>query len=238
MVYQQIVFDNSTSENSPTFNVNNAPFCAKAKLLSAHIPLSFDTTGPQNNTVAIRENGTVRLVTLKPGNYTAATFPQALKTALGGSYDVTYDELARNLKITNATVQFSILGLAGGTTAYQQLGKGRENESTPANSWQGTAVSNFTGTNSLLIVSSDLISPSFQVAGQNVSALGMIEINGQPNSYFKWDSPGDWLTVDAYLSYVRFRFLDARTLHEVHFRGAAWSLQMAIVTDSDDVSTY
>ena len=237
MVYSQLVFSNTTTESSPMFTMGSK-YVAKAKILKAHIPMSFDPTGSQSNSVAIRENGTVRIVQIKPGFYTAATFPAALQTALGGDYTVTYDEIKRNVVITNPNVSFSILPLSGGTTAFAQIGKGRDNESTAGNSWQGEAVSNFTGTNSLLLVCSELVSREFIVAGSNVAALALIELDAQPGSYMTWENNGDWLEVGSNLSFARFRWLDARTLQEIDFRGASWSLQIGILSDDDDQVTY
>ena len=237
MVYQQIVFSNTSTDSSPMFTLGKSPYIAKAKILSAHIPLSFDTTGVQSNSVAIRENGVVRIVRIKPGFYNAQSFPAALQTALGTGYTVTYDEVKRNLKIDNPNVLFSILPLSGGTTAFAQLGKGRDNESLPSNSWQGEAVSNFVGTNSLLLVSSEIVSRDFEIAGANVSALALIELDGPPGSYITWHNYGSWVDVGGHASFVRWRFLDSRTLQEVDFRGASWCVQLGIVTDEDDVTT-
>ena len=178
MVYQQIVFSNTSTDSSPMFTLGKSPYVAKAKILSAHIPLSFDTTGVQSNSVTIREDGVVRIVGIKPRFYNAQSFPAALQTALGTGYTVTSDEVKRSLKIDNPNVLFSILPLSGGTTAFAQLGKGRDNEFLTSNSWQGEAVSNFVGTNSLLLVSSEIVSRDFEIAGANVSALALIELDG------------------------------------------------------------
>ncbi len=238
MVYSQIVFNNTTAESSPVFTLSQSPYVARAKVLSGHIPVSFYTTGSQSNSVAIREDGVVRIVQIKSGFYNASTFPAALQSALGGGYVVVYDEVKRNLLITNPTINFSILPLTGGTTAFAQLGKGRDNESNPSHSWQGEAVSNFAGTNSLLLVSSELVSREFSVAGMNVAAIGLIELDAQPGAYAIWKNQGGWLDVGSNLSYVRWRFLDARTLQEVDFRGASWSLQLGVLSDDDDPVTY
>ena len=119
MVYQQLIFDSSASAdtNSPTFNVFQSPYIAKFKLRTAQVPTTFQSTGRQNNVVAIRENGTVRYLTLPSGDYNATTFPPMLQTALGNGYTVSYDDIQRNVKIENPNVTFSILGLDGGTSA-------------------------------------------------------------------------------------------------------------------------
>lgn len=44
--------------------------------------------------------------------------------------------------------------------------------------------------------------------------------------------------MDGSLSFVKFRFLDSRTLDEMDFRGASFSLQLGILSGADDVVTY
>lgn len=187
MVYQHYLFDSGTTgePNPPTFLTPRAPHVAKFKVLSVMIPLTFYTTGPQNNQVAKRENGSVRYVRIPPGNYNAASFPLALQTALGGNYSAHYDDIQRNVRIENSNQSFSILGLQGGTTAFDQLGMTRTGESPVANSFEG-GVSNFTGTVSLLLVSTQLMSRDIVLASNEaMNALALIELSGEPGSYIK-----------------------------------------------------
>ena len=138
MTYSIYVLDSSDAPNpnAPTFGISANPFVARFKVLSAHIPATFRSTGSHNNTIAIRENGgTPRILNIPPGDYNPGTFPGVLKNLLGGSYDVVYDETQRNIKVTNPNVSFSILGLSGGTNAFGILGKSRDNDSTSANAW-------------------------------------------------------------------------------------------------------
>lgn len=240
MVYQQYVFnsDATSDPNAPMFNMGRSPHVAKFKILSVNVPLSFYTTGRHNNTVAIRENGTVRYVTLTEGSYNAATFPSLLQNALGSGYFVTYNESQRSLKIDNANVSFSILGMDGGTTAYSQLGARRQGESTPGNSWRG-GVANLTGTSGLLLVSSELFTKDVCFANvESVNCLAMIELNTPQNSYMLWENKGGYVDSDVTLSYCRFRFLDSKTLNEVDFRGAGYTIQLGVLTDSDDPVTF
>lgn len=236
MVFAQYLFDSNGTQdpNSPTFSVHRSPFVTRFKVLSAHVPVSFYTTGRQNNVVAIRENGTVRYISLPYGNYTSANFPQALQDALGGTYVVTYDEVQRNLKVTNPGVTFSILGLDGGTTAYSQLGSLRTGESATGNTFQG-GVSNFTGTYSLLLVCSELMTRDVCYANNSaVNCIGLIEVDTQPGSILHWRNPGSYLEMGANLTTCKFRFLDSLTLNEVDLRGQGFSIQLGILTDLDD----
>ena len=240
MVYQQYVFnsDATNDPNSPTFNLGRAPNIAKFKILSCNVPLSFHTTGRHNNVVAIREDGNVRYVTLPEGSYNSASFPQLLQDSLGGTYTVTYDETQRNLRIENNSVTFSILGLDGGTSAYFQLGARRQGESPAGNVFQG-GVSNMTGTQALLLVSSELFTRDLCFANlESVNCLAMIELNTPVGSYMHWRNPGGYLDSGVPMSYCRFRYLDSQTLNEIDFRGAGYTIQLGILTDDDDDVTY
>jgi hypothetical protein len=240
MVYQQFIFDSSASAdaNSPTFNIFRSPYVAKFKILTAQVPTTFHSTGRQNNIVAIRENGTVRYVVLPYGDFTAVTFPGMLQTALGAGYTVTYDESQRNVKIENATVDFSILGLDGGSTAYSQLGAKRVGESPTSHTFQG-GVSDFTGTSSLLLVSSELLTQDvIYCANASLNVIALVELHSPQGSYVHWENPANWLTMGANLSYCKFRFLDSKTLNEVDFRGAPFTIQLAVLTGEDDETLY
>ena len=238
MVYSHFIFDSTTAQdtNAPTFPLAQNPYVSRFKILSCHIPLTFRTTDTHNNQIAIRENGgDVRFVTIPVGDYTAASMPGVLKSVLGGTYDVVYDEVQRNLKITNPNVNFSILGLASGTTAFRILGKGRDNDSTAANSWQWTAISNFSGAHSLLLVCNELLTKDVTyVNNQTINCIGMVELNSPNGSYMHWRNAGSYLDMGTNLSYCKFRFLDPSTLREVDFRGAGFQIQMAILSDDDD----
>jgi len=241
MVYSQYLFDSGTTNNpnSPEFFTPRNPFVARFRIFSAVIPLTFYTTGKQNNTLAIVENGVKRSVTIPPGNYNSSSFPAQLKNALGGSYLVFFDENQRNIRIENPNVTFSILGLDKGTTMFNQIGMSRTGESQAGNSYQG-GVSNFTGTTSLLLVSSELSSPDIVVAGNEaINALALIELTEQPQSYMRWENPGTgFVEMNRTMNSVRFRFLDSRTLQEVDFRGQGFTIQVGILTDSDDPVSY
>ena len=133
-------------------------------------------TGSQNTVVAIREDGVVRRVSIAEGKYNTASFPPMLQTALGNCYTVTYDEIQRNIRIDNPTMNFSILYLDGGTTAYEALWMRREGESPVGLTYQG-GISNFTWTNSLLMVTSELITRHGILAGNNgISCLALVEL--------------------------------------------------------------
>lgn len=240
MVYQQYILDSSTAadSNSPTFTMYGSPFIAKFKLLSAHVPCTFNSTGSQNNIVAIRENGTVRQVALPHGDFSAATFPGVLQTALGPGYTVTYDEAQRNIKITNDSVDFSILGLNGGTTAYAQLGAKRDGESSVGRVYQG-GVSRLTGTQTLLLVCSELMTRDiFYASNTSMNVIAQVELDSPQGSYVYWTNPGTWVTMGANISYCKFRWLDASTMNDVDFRGAPFTIQLAILTDFDDTHMY
>jgi hypothetical protein len=240
MGYQQFIFDSSASAdaNSPTFNMFRAPYISKFKLLTAQVPTTFHSTGRQNNIVAIRENGTVRYVTLPYGDYSAASFPGMLAARLGSGYTVSYDESQRNIKIENGAVDFSILGLDGGTTAYSQLGWRRQGESPTARAFQG-GVSDFSGTSSLLLVCSELITQDVMYAANpSLNVIALVELHSPQGSYVYWENPGNWLTMNSHISYCKFRFLDSKTLNEIDFRGAPFTIQLAVLTGEDDEYIY
>lgn len=240
MVYQQWIFDSSasTDTNSPTFNVFRSPYIARFKLLTCQVPATFQSTANHNNRIAIREDGTVRTVLLPPGDYTPVSFPGVLQSALGQGYTVSYDESQRNVKISNATVNFSILGLDGGTTAYAQLGWKRQGESAAGHTFQG-GVSNLTGPASLLLACPELLTRDITYAANpSLNVIGLVELNSPQGSYVHWENPGSWLTVGTNISYCKFRFLDSNTLQEIDFRGAPFVIQLAVLTDEDDGTLY
>ncbi|KAJ3052674.1 hypothetical protein HK097_005877 [Rhizophlyctis rosea] len=196
-------------------------------------------TGNHNNQIAIREGSAVRYVKIPVEDYNAQSLPGVLKTALGGDYDVVYDKAQRNIRISNPNVTFSILGLAGGTTASSILGKGRENESTPANSFQGNGISNFSGTSSLLLVCNKLLTQDvIFVNNQSVRCVALIDLNSPNGAYCHWRNPGGWLDMGANLSYATFRFLDPGTLQEIDFRGMGFTLQLGVMSDDDDAVMF
>ena len=241
-MYSLYVLDSTSADNTnaPTFPIASNPYVARFKVLSCHVPSSFRSTGTNNNQIAIREEGNgVRMVQIPVGDYNAASIVPALKSALGGTYDVVYDETQRNLKITNPNVPFSILGLQSGTTAYQLLGKGRDNESVSSNTFQGKAVSNFSGPSSLLLVCNELLTKDvIYVNNQSINLIGLVNLTSQHGSFIHWLNPGSYLEMGANLSYARFRFLDPSTLQEIDFRGLGFSLQLAVLSDLDDAVMY
>lgn len=243
MVNTHYVFDSGYTDepNSPTFITARTPFIARFKVFSVTVPLTFYTTGRQNKTVALREQNKpneIRYVTVPPGNYNAATFPVVLQTSLGGSYRVTYDETQRNLNIENPNVMCSVLGFTGGTTMFDQIGMTRTGESEVGYRFQG-GVSNSNGTSSLLLVSGELSSRDLMVANNEaINALALIELCEQPQTFMKWENPGGYLVMGQNLKYIRFRFLDARTLRDIDFRGGCFTVQLGVLTDFDDPVSY
>ena len=239
MVYSLFVLDSSTADNpnAPTFTIARNPYVAKFKVVSCHLPSSFRTTGNHNNRIAIRENGVVRTVTIPPGDYSSATMPAAIKSALGGDYNVTYDETNRNIKITNPNVSFSILGLQGGTTAFAQLGNGRDMESNAGNTFQGNAVSNFTGPSSLLLVCNELLTRDMVLLNnQSLNAIALVDLTAPQGSYVHWKNSASFLDSGVSVGYCTFRFLDPQTLNQIDFRGLNFTIQLAVCSDDDDVT--
>ena len=237
MVYSHYIFDSTTAQetNSPTFPIAENPYVSRFKILSCHIPLSFHMTDSHNNQIALWETGVLRIVTIPVGDYNAATMPGVLKSVLGGSYDVVYDETQRNLNTTNPDVQFSILRLSGGTTAFRILRKGRDNDSPLANLWQGNAISNFSGPHSLLLVCNKLLTKDvIFVNNQTINCLGMVEVKSPNGSYMHWRKPASFLDMGTNLSYCKFWFLDPSTLRVVDVRGASFQIQMATLSNDDD----
>lgn len=82
------------------------------KLLSANIPSGFYNINSSNNNLYISD-GTLRTITLSPGNYSSTTIVSALTTALNSSgspfvFTVTYSQITMKLNIS-ATGAFTIL---------------------------------------------------------------------------------------------------------------------------------
>ncbi|KAJ3049066.1 hypothetical protein HK097_009902 [Rhizophlyctis rosea] len=92
-----------------------------------------------------------------------------------------------------------------------------------------------TGTQALLLVSSELFTRDLCFANlESVNCLAMIELDTPVGSYMYWKNPGGYLDSGVPMSYCRFRFLDSNSLNEVDFRGAGFTIQLAILTDDDD----
>lgn len=238
-MYQQYLLDSGVGHdaNFPTFLIPPSNF-AYFKIASATVPLSFYPTGSQNNQVAIRENGTVRLVTIPPGSYNAVTFPTVLQTALGGSYQVTYDNNQKNIKITNSS-NFSILDLSGGTTAFAALGMAKYGgESTPSQTFQAGA-SDFGGTRALLLVSQDLFSKDIIVGNlQSVNALALIDVSSPNDTVMQWENNGDYVTYGREINILRMHLIDSETLNRIDFRGRSFTVQISVLTDYADKEFY
>lgn len=240
-MYIQYLLDSGAADdaNFPTFVIPPTNF-AYFKINTITVPLSFHPTGTQNNQIALKEDGgATRYVTLPSGSYNAVTFPTALQTALGGSYVVTYDEIQRNIKITNNDLTFSILDLSGGTTAFAALGRTKYGGASPdSNVFQEGAV-DFGGTRSMFLISQDLHSKDVVVGNSaSVNALCLIEIDSPGNTVMRWVNNGDYLTLGREMNMLRFQLIDSATLNVINFRNRPFQITMSALTDWDDLENY
>lgn len=240
-MYIQYLLDSGAADdsNNPTFVIPPTQF-AYFKVNNVTLPLSFHPIGNQNNQVAISENGGVtRYVQIPAGNYTAVTFPPALQTALGGNYNVTYDVLQRNIKISNDSVSFSILDFSSGTTAFAALGmKKSAGPSVSSNTFQQGA-SDLGGTKSMFLVSQDLYSKDIIVGNaQSINALALIEVDSPGNSVLRWVNNGDYVTLGREMNTLRFSLIDSETLNRIDLRGRPFTVTLSVLSDYDDKEYY
>lgn len=240
-MYVHYLLDSSAADdpNNPTFIIPPTYF-AYFKINSATIPLSYFPTGPQNNTIALKENaGVTRFVTVPPGTYNPITFPIALQAALGGTYIVTFDETKRNIKITNANLSFSIMDLAGGTTLLGPLGRRKYGGASAAGNTYQEGASDFSGTRSLFLISQDLYSKDVVVGNsQSVNALCLIDLAAPVGSSLYWKNNSDYVTIGKEMNTLRLQLIDSETLQPIDFRGRPFTLTMSALSDYDDKEYY
>lgn len=241
MVYRDYnLFSNSSvSQKDVSFAIRGSPYVAAFKIHSCTIPLAFNTTDSSNNAVVFDRAGSTKIATIPKGNYTSATFPAALQTAMNDQstvkdFVVTFDEVTRKLTISAGSA-FTINGYSGGTTAYCQLGMGKYTPSQTGTAVTG-GISDFTNTAPLLLTSTQLNSKDMVYAGdENVSVLCMIDVNSPQGSVAKWiNHCGSYVAVGAELPSIDLRLLNAATLLPVDL-SQPFSVTLSILTDDDDV---
>ena len=191
MVYREYNFfsNNSVSQKDVSFPVRGTPYVAAFKIHSVTVPLGFNTTDSSNYVVIFERSGSTKTATVSPGNYTAATFPQALQNAMNDmsavkDYVVSFDEVTRRVTIT-ASSTFTIHPFNRGTTAYKQLGLGKFSTSV-SGATVVLGISDFTSTAALLLTSSHLNSKDMVYSGEeNINVLAKINTNSPQRSVAK-----------------------------------------------------
>jgi len=184
--------------------------------------------------------GSTKTATVPKGNYTAATFPAALQSALNDvsavkDYSVTFDEVTRRLTISAGST-FTIHPHNRGTTAYRQLGMNKY--SSPITGASVTlGISDFTTTAPLLLTSTQLNSKDMVYIGdENINVLCMIDMNSPQGSVAKWvNYSGAYLSCGAELPSVDLRLLNGATLLPLEL-SQPYSVTMSILTDEDDIN--
>jgi hypothetical protein len=243
MVYKQILLDSSTAYDMdrPIFNLQSPFYVDRFKVLSAQIPSSFYSTGPNNNTVAFSANNQTYYAHLNPGFYNLSTMPTELARAMNAAYNngfsVSYDMNTRALTITG-TSSFKVLGGDQGTTAWDSIGAKKVGQSVAGTSVT-LGVADFTGVSSLLLCSSQLISrDNLFLSAENLSVLAFIPVSSNPGSVIQWTNTGSWLYYGSDLSYLGLRLLDAATLKEISLNGNSFQVSIGLLTDEEDPVSY
>ena len=206
------------------------------------VTLAYNTTDASNNTIVFERNGSVKSTSIPRGNYTAATFPAALQTAMNNvstvkDFTVTFDETTRRLTIA-AGSPFTVHPFSQGTTMYRQLGLGKYS-TPPSGSSVTLGISDFTNTALLLLTSTRLNSKDMAFAGEeNINVLCMIDVSSPQGSVAKWVNwNGSYCSVGREVPSIDFRLLNGATLLPVEL-DQPYSVTFSILTDLDDSVVY
>ncbi|KAJ3025684.1 hypothetical protein HDV00_012576 [Rhizophlyctis rosea] len=232
--------NNSIDQKNINFPIRGSPYVVRFKIHKITIPLSYNTTDSSNNSFTFERNGSVKTATLPPGNYTAATFPQALQDVLNAvstvrDFAVSFDTTSRKMTI-NAGSAFTVRPFSGGTTLYRQLGMGKFQ--TQASGLSVTfGIPDFTNSAPLLLTSTSLSSKHMVYAGdENINVLAMIDTNAPQGSVAKWVNQGGYVECGAEMPNVDSRILNASTMFPVEL-SQPFSVTLSILSDEDDSKT-
>ncbi len=239
MVFRQYIFDSGLAYDSskPTFNIRTAGFIDRFKILEVLCPVSWYTTGTNNNQISVTVGGNSYFATIPPGNYTVQNFPAALTSALTSAvpngWSVTYNDTTKNLTVTG-TSAWNFNGFLQGNTAFKQLGMEKHSATPTGTSWTGSFI-DLSGISGLLLTSSQLASNDITLAGHaHINVLCKVDINVTPGSYVSWKNNASYVYCGNDINYVDFQWLDSSTLLPVSLNGKSFSISLGTVSDEDD----
>lgn len=239
-MYKELSFysGNAINSDEPVFGLGHETcFVDRYKLISAYIPMSFQSTNTANNSVAWMEGATLKTTSIPQGQYNLTTFPLQLQTSMNSqssnNYVVTFDLTTRSLKIVG-TSAFQILPGNAGTSMYKQMGVSRYNSMTPATT-QNLGVSDFTANAPIMLTTSALSSENAKMIGfSDSNCLAVIPAAAQPGSFLEYTGTGSWLEAGQELSIMNFRLIDASTGNVISLNGNGYCVTIGVLTDVDD----
>lgn len=242
-MYRELLFNSVAAQGNlerPTFAINPSVYVDRYKIISASVPLSMYVIGNHNNRLAYKKGDAIlRVATIVPGNYTAATIAEAVTTALnssgGSTFATTYDEKTRSLTIT-AAAAFQIVRGSFGTTSWRALGVPRDADTAMATEVVLPNSIDLSNATPLLLCSSALTSRYVTYVGSpQTNVLAMITPNNPNGSFAEFTGNGNWLQVSQQLQFIDFTFLSSDTLLPVDFQGVPFSCVIGVLDDSDDI---
>lgn len=244
MVYKELhLYSNDAYDpQNPSFNIRQAPFVDRFKVLRCVIPLAYMSTDASNNTLTFTRSGSTKQAVVPAGNYNSTTFPSALEQAINSvsavaDYTVTYDSDANTLTIA-AGSPFTINNYQGGTTMYAQIGMTKYSQPQTGSSITFQSP-DFTNWSPLILTSPSLVSRDVIIGGdESMNILSVIPIDGPQNSIVSWENTnGGWFETGGFdLSRVEFRLLNAKTLLPITL-SQPYLVSIGILTDPDDSSS-
>jgi hypothetical protein len=204
---------------------------SQIEVVSVQIPFSYYAINDSNNKLTVNA-GTA---TLTNGNYTSATLPAMLKTALdalGPVHTVTYSAITGRLRISQVAGFTVIVG--GANDAGPTLGFPATTAPPEANV-TSRATANWTGPNYLVIKSAVLTRynatpPATAVGLANDTILHTVPVNANAGSVII-DTPGSGSSLitlnapDTFETLIDFRLEDDQG-NLLDLNGADWSMQL------------
>lgn len=254
--YTEIYLDSSDAVSmTPSYAVTDWPVfrfdtpvkrIAQMKVLQAEIPFSFYVINTDNNTFTLAEPASAT-VTIPVGNYTSATLPSALGTAMstaspgGRTYTVTYSATTQKLTITASAGTFSIT-----CNAQLQLilGMNATSSSSGATLVSPNAVQ-ITGPN-YLYLNSDQLGVVFQTYLPTTAAqfppskgpqLARVPIDVNPGEiiYYTDPAPEKWFDTQNLLQLQQadFYWTMGNTNQKVRLNGQSFSIKLGLLLYPD-----
>jgi hypothetical protein len=166
LITKQIYFDSQNSQNgsldAPNFSLTDTYKIKGFRVNNICIPTSFSLVNSYNNTFKLITTAGANSVVLPQGNYTATTYNTALTTALPGGFTPTFNSITGKFTITGSQT-FSLNFV--GTNSHKFLGYPKNTITSSATSQTSSGVVNFSGTDYLLLVSTNLGSKDTGLAG-------------------------------------------------------------------------
>jgi hypothetical protein len=239
MVYRELYFSSANADNNdmsdPIFSIPENIFVDRWRIESVTLPLSWNVVGDHNNTITVIEGGVPRTVGIPSGNYNVATLGPALQTALGGTYQVTFNETTRKYTISNNTA-FQVAPGTMGTGIWRIIGMSKTLPTPSATSTVMPNVADLTNNAPVLLTSTSISSPHLTFAGRHTSnIIAVIPIDAPQGSYMTYQNMGSFLESSTSLSLIDFHILDSATLRPLQLNGCPFFVKLSVLTDQDDV---